>query len=400
MKYFGTDGVRGVFGETLTIKLVKQVATALLSFSPKRVVIGCDTRSSCRPIIDAMTDVISPSAEIINLGIVPTTALGFLTKELSADLGIMITASHNQPKFNGIKLFNKHGEKLDGVPLERIDELVDPISIWQDYLVERFAPVFRGQTLPKVAIDFANGSGTSVAIDVLSRLGFEIRAENAVPNGEDINLGCGAMHPESLAAVMAGNPGLDIGFAFDGDADRCVVLARGGRVIPGDVILAALAVQIGAKNVVSTVMFNGGVETFLTQKGMRVTRTPVGDRFVLAALKKIGRKCRAPRCRSLGGEPSGHFVFPEIIMTDDGLVSALMILKSIVTSGKTIDELVAGIPVWHSRLFNTTADLPAREIVTRDSRVLVRKSGTENVTRVYIEAKSPETLELLYTQFS
>ena len=382
MKYFGTDGIRGVFGKDLTLELVEQVANAVALQNPKRVVIGHDTRGSCGAITDTFTKVLKPcGVHIVNIGVVPTTACAFLTSKLKADIGIMITASHNPHTDNGIKLFNALGEKMDGAELEYIDSLIQPRSIWEDFLFAKFAPSFADKQLPRVAIDFANGSGANVALSVLKRLGFDVVACNNNPDGQNINLNCGAVHPDTGSLSKAN---ADICFSFDGDADRCMTLGSDGKLISTDVVLAVLSKYLGVKTLVSTTMFNGGVEQYLESQNIKLVRTNVGDRFVFAELKKHkGGKI-------IGGEPSGHIIFPDILMAGDGFLCALVILEMVVATGKSIAELTAGIPLWKSILVNTAQDIPAGESVRDGCRVLIRKSGTEKVTRIYIEGETEE----------
>jgi len=277
------------------------------------------------------------------------------------------------------------------------------IDLWTDYLVGKFAPVFAGKKLPRVAIDFANGSGADVAIDVLTRLGFELDVYNNAPDGNNINLNCGALYPEGLARVLATKVATQdffrkhhsppsVGFAFDGDADRCVVLDNAGAVIPGDVLLAFLAIHMGATDVVSTVMLNGGAEKYLESRGINVHRTAVGDRHVIAGVERCLRRksCEATSEAStresrvvVAGEPSGHYVFPDIIMCDDGLVSALMVLKMFIENNGAFPPMP---PLWHSVMKNVTGDVP-------NMRILIRKSGTENLTRIYVEGENKDKVE-------
>jgi phosphoglucosamine mutase len=328
------------------------------------------------------------------VGIVPSAALAFLTRHNAADYGIMITASHNPPPSNGIKIFNRMGEKLDEATLERLDAMIDagnPARPWEDFVVSKFASAFKTASKPRVAVDFNNGAGIAVTRNVFKRLNLPYTEANATPTGFNIN-------PNSRAFTGV----YDVGFAFDGDADRCLVFDGTGREIGGDVVLAVLAEHLGVKNLVSTVMFNGGIERYLRGKGIKVTRTPVGDRHVLAELDKQRTLTNKKDCiqPQVGGEPSGHYIFPDVLNLDDGLISALMVLKTIVETGKSITELTRGITVWHSKLFNVTDyDGAAGEFKEPNARVLIRKSGTENLTRIYIEAADLEHFEGLVHKY-
>ncbi|MCL2228504.1 MAG: hypothetical protein FWC00_01600 [Firmicutes bacterium] len=391
MKYFGTDGIRGVFGNGLTIEIVQKLALAIVSFKPKKVLIGRDTRESGPQIVLAIKDILHENnIKVVDVGIVPTSAVSFLTPKYGCDFGLMITASHNPPEHNGIKVVGKDGKKIDGDALVQFDTLVgkqvvlnkDLSNPWKDFLVNRFKDDFKGKKLPHLAIDFANGSGAQTAIDVLGRLGFKL---DVYSNGEDeINKNCGS----SLLAKELKTKPVDVSFTFDGDADRCLVLDGDGTEIPGDVMLGAYAVYMKAKCLVSTVMFNGGVEEYLLGKGIQTVRTPVGERHVIAELT---RNIKQIKDYPVGGEPNGHFIFPQTIMSDDALVVVLVTLKILVQSGKTIKQLTSGIPMWHSELLNTTKDIDKKKhgaYIQDGCRVLVRKSGTENLTRIYVEGSS------------
>jgi phosphoglucosamine mutase len=389
MKYFGTDGIRGVWGEEINIELVHKFANALARYKSdtNHILIGHDTRRSCGEILRELETVFSSyGIKTTVIGRVPTTALAFLTRKLGCDMGLMITASHNPPSHNGIKIFNNFGEKLPKESVAIIDSLInstDAVDHWVNYLVEKFEGKIDTGGL-KIAADFANGSGADVAKAVFARLGVACDTYNTNTGGDDINVGCGAVNHAYLRDLFQKNPDkYDLGFAFDGDADRLVVFDRFGRAVSGDALLAVLARHQNAKSVITTVMFNGGAARWLEKCGMNVSRTAVGDMHILAELKRING--------DIGGEPSGHYIFPKIILTDDGLVSALMVLCMLAKTRKSIHEIISAVPLWHSKLLNVTDDIHphvADHIVTHTSRVLVRRSGTENVTRIYVEAQT------------
>jgi len=410
MKHFGTDGIRGIFGDDLNAKVIGALGNAIRTQGHKKIILGHDTRKSCGAIISAL------GLEVTNVGVVPTTALAYLTRELGADLGIMITASHNPPEYNGIKLFGPDGQKLDGMPLEVLDGLIDtlppldPVAQkapkrganrqWQNFVVNCFKKSFHGKKLPKVYLDNGNGSGWRTAEKVFKRLGFDAEAFNTQSDGNDINVGCGATHPEFLSekmtqkkvpllhggvarrsrdgVVMSGV----LGFSFDGDADRCVVFDENGTPVPGDVLLALLAEYINATTFVSTVMMNVGTEKWLRSKGIDVIRTPVGDRYVLAEMLKAGAQ--------LGGEASGHIIFPKIFMGGDGLLTALVTLEMLVLGGKPMSQLAASVTVWPSLMHNVEHEVPEGEYMRDGCRVLVRKSGTERLYRILVEGEDEE----------
>ena len=382
MKYFGTDGIRGVVGKTLTLDLVAKVGKAIALQKYQSAVIGWDTRKSSSSIVKQLTKTLKHKGlKVTHIGVVPTAALAFFTRELKQDIGIMITASHNPPNYNGIKLFAPTGEKLDEQLTGQIDRLIDMEELWQDLLVAKFAPVFKDKKLPRVVLDCANGSGSIVAQDVLKRLGFDVELHNVQTDGNNININCGAVYPGYLTGLIDGQ----VGFAFDGDADRCVAVDESGTVVLGDILLAALARHLKTNKFVTTVMFNTGTEKWLNSHGVEVIRTPVGDKYVYAELKKLNNDGAV-----FGGEPSGHIIFPSLFPSGDGLVTALTVLQMIVEDGRTLRELCADIPVWPGILRNVTTDLPPGEFWKEGCRVLVRKSGTENVTRVLVEGENPE----------
>jgi len=257
------------------------------------------------------------------------------------------------------------------------------LKIWIDLLVNKFTPVFKGKNLPHIYADFANGSGTAVAMDVFGRLGFKVTAFNTETDGKNINVDCGATHPEFLKSKMTAGPGGHplVGISFDGDADRCIVIDETGKVVTGDVLMAALCLTSNAKTLISTIMFNSGTQKFLEQKGVELVRTKVGDRFIVEAIKQLDNISNI-----IAGEPSGHYVFPEIFLSGDGLLSALMILKMIVETGKPLNQLCGDIPMWPSILKNVTHEVESGEYWKGDARVLIRKSGTERLWRILVEA--------------
>lgn len=369
--------MRGIWGADLNVELVKKIGAAVLISKPERVILGHDTRASCDEIVAELTAVLSSGgAHIVNVGVVPTTIVSYLVNALGADIGIMVTASHNPPQYNGIKVFDRNGEKLGGAELEKLDNFIEPCMMWCDYLVNKFAPIFAGKVLPKIAVDFANGSGTEVATTVFKRLGFDVDAYNAKPDGHNINHECGAIYPERVVRTRR----VDVGFAFDGDADRCVVLDDNGKAICGDALIAAFAVHLKSETVVSTIMFNSGAEKFLRDRGISVVRTNIGDRHIMQELKKHEKV--------IGGEPSGHFFFPHIYPVCDGLVTALVTLQLVTETGRKIREITADIPILPSVLENTNMDIAGGEKNQDGARIIVRRSGTEHLTRIYIEAKT------------
>jgi len=400
--------VRGIVGVDLNTGIVESVANAVVLTGAKCVVFGQDTRESGIKIREIMTKIMQNNGIFtLNLGIIPSASMAFLTPKLGADLGIMITASHNPPEHNGINIYDKHGEILGGMELEKFDSHVDycisnltriskeqingKIQAWEDYVFQKFEPIFKGKTLPHIAIDFANGSGANVALDVLQRLGFTVDAYHNKPNGNNSNKNCGSQHPEAFKRAISKKP-FGVGFAYDGDADRVACFTNKGVLIPSDAIIGVLGLNLGLKQVISTVMMNTGVERYLQSKKIGVTRTNVGERFLIPELKKY------KPTEVIGGESSSHFIFPDILLRGDSLITTLKLLQILVQTGKTIEELIKDIPMWFSVLHNTEIDIEGGEKKEKDYRVLIRKSGTEKLTRVFVEATTEQKRDEILAQ--
>lgn len=392
-------------GETLNDSLVSQIADAIKTYSKqnnvKRIVIGQDSRPSGLAIVNRLREVLhSETLQTIWVGIVPTSALAFLTRELGAELGIMITASHNPPEYNGVKIFDSVGQKMGGEQLKTIDNLIHKskaqpqqnwCKLWEDFLVGYFSPYLKKGG--HVVIDAAFGSGGAVAVNVLKRLGYEVTAFNTEQNGIKINDNCGATSLGFLCdQVSAINIPTIAGFAFDGDADRCVVVNEHGKVVHGDVLLALLSRYLETPKLVTTVMFNTGVQRWLESHGIEITRTKVGDSYVIEAMQND-----VPDAK-IGGETSGHIIFPDVFVSGDGLVTALMTLAMLEKNDLPVSKLCKQIPIWHSILKNVQTQHTAGEFWQDDVRVLIRKSGTENVTRIFVEgADIKKCEEVLHT---
>ena len=426
MKYFGTGGIRGIWGSTLDVELVTRVAMAIVEFKPKSICLGHDTRESGDEIQLALYKVFaSRGITVVNIGVVPTTVLAFMTHQFKCDIGIMITASHNPPDNNGIKVFDKHGEQFDGADLEKLDTLVgevvykvegekgerymtkqqprltmgqtDPTVPWKNYILDKFRGVLGGRALPRVAIDFANGSGAAVGMDILQKLGFTVvDGFNMETDGKNVNRNCGATHPEFICDKVKKSKGkYEIGFAFDGDADRCIVCDERGNLIEPDVLLAALALNnFDTRHVVGTVMTNTGIEKFLKTLGLTLHRTPVGERYVVAKIKELEKTGIK---NIVGGEASSHYVFPDIIYAGESLVALLKTVEMITARNKPVSEAMKDVAagMWPSILKNVPELIPARETKYDDARVLIRQSGTEKLTRVFVEAETKQRMDEL-----
>ncbi len=432
-KYFGTDGIRGLANThpmTAEVALKLGMATALQFRRGEhrhRVVIGKDTRLSGYMIEPAlMSGFVSMGMDVVLVGPMPTPAVAMLTRSLRADIGVMISASHNQFEDNGIKLFGPDGYKLsDAVEakiearmesdlsahlasadaLGRARRLDDANGRYTEYVKQTFPRGLRLDGL-KVAIDCANGAAYKVAPEVLWELGAEIIPIGVTPNGTNINKGCGSTDLLTLqeATTIAA---ADIGLALDGDADRLIVCDENGRVIDGDQIMALIANdwhkagRLKGGGVVSTVMSNLGLENYLNSFGLDLKRTPVGDRYVAEVMRAASY--------NLGGEQSGHLIFDDYATTGDGLIAALQVLVVLVTSGKPASEICdmfeplpqllknvrfnGGSPLENSDVKAAIAD--AKSILGKSGRVLIRKSGTEPLIRVMAEGEDLAVVEAL-----
>ena len=363
-RYFGTDGIRGLSNRhPMTSEVAMRVGMAagrIFSNAEKRrhrVVIGKDTRLSGYMIESAlMSGFTAVGMDVFLLGPMPTPAIAMLTRSLRADLGVMISASHNAYHDNGIKLFDPDGYKLSDeleLEIERMieapgaDLLVSADEIGRATRVEsaqeRYIE-FAKRTLPRnlrlnglrIVIDCANGAGYKVAPAALWELGAEVIKIGVEPNGRNINDKCGSTAPEALVAKVL-ETRADIGIALDGDADRVVIVDEKGTIVDGDQVMAVIAKswldrgQLAAGGVVATVMSNLGLERYLTSLGLTMHRTPVGDRYVVEHMRKHGF--------NVGGEQSGHIVLSDFTTTGDGLVSALQVLAVVVSSNKSVSEV-------------------------------------------------------------
>jgi len=439
-KYFGTDGIRGIIGQDFTPELVTRIANATAAYiekRPARVIIGWDTRASCDFIVHIFSGVLSGyGIDVINVGVVPSAALSFLTNKLGVDLGIMVSASHCSWEYNGLKYFMPTGEKLCKTETYKFDKLIvgrakpqEPsktlgtithdqkaIKLWQTFLVKKFKTLQNSKL--KVAIDCAFGSGTECAQEVLKTLGINATFFNSKPTGLNINDGCGATKPSYMRTAMQ-NGKFDIGFAFDGDADRCIVFDADGNHIHGDIVIYLLAKhlkdrgQLAKNKVVGTILFNLGVEKQLFELGIKFIRTDVGDAYVYHAMK-VGNL-------SMGGETSGHINFADIWCTGDGLVVALMVLAVIVSgakrnaesvktrSGLSLTELANKVTLYPQVNINAQATpdqkrklfadegfnkfIKTTQAKNKDFRIIVRPSGTENIVRVTVEGADKTACE-------
>ncbi|MGQ0665381.1 MAG: phosphoglucosamine mutase [Pseudomonadota bacterium] len=420
---FGTDGIRGTANaEPMTAETALKVAAAAGRYFTRgahrhRVVIGKDTRLSGYLIEPALTaGFVSVGMDVVLLGPLPTPAVAMLTRSLRADLGVVISASHNPYQDNGIKLFGPDGFKLSddieaaierdmevggkrSAPdrLGRVQRLDDARGRYTEFVKATFP---KGQRLDglKIALDCANGASYKVAPTVLWELGAELVALGVDPDGFNINAGCGATHPAAVQTQVVAH-GADFGIALDGDADRLIALDERGRAIDGDQVMALIARSWHAAGalrgggVVGTVMSNLGLERFLAGAGLGLVRASVGDRYVVEAMRAGDY--------NLGGEPSGHVILADYATTGDGLIAALQVLSVLVSSGKPASEVCRVFEPLPQLLKNVRvnggAPLEAKEVLSairegerrlgKSGRLLIRKSGTEPVIRVMAEGE-------------
>ena len=400
-RYFGTDGVRGIVGETLTPDLVERLGRAAALWSGRgRAFIGRDTRGSGPLLEDAFAaGVASVGGNAVLGGVLPTPAVALL----SLDLGIVVSASHNPPEYNGIKFFDGAGQKLTDAAEEEIEALldepprgergaIDRIGVaadsYTEHVLDRFGSQLGGLT---VAVDCANGAYSGIAPSAFERLGAEVLPLADKPDGTNINVGCGATDLRLLQEHVV-RAGADFGVAFDGDGDRMLAVDGDGEIVDGDQILAILALHLQVDTVVVTVMTNLGFHRLMADHGIRVVTTDVGDRYVLEALRREDA--------ILGGEQSGHLICLDGHVTGDGLAAALLLCRAL--EGRTLAEAAAVMP----RFAQVKENLPVhvRELpddlleevqslnqeLDGGARVLVRLSGTEPLVRILAEAENEQ----------
>jgi phosphoglucosamine mutase len=400
-KYFGTDGVRGVVGEFITPELVERLGRAAsLWTGAAKVFVGRDTRASGVELEEAFArGVISAGGDCILGGVLPTPAVALL----ALDLGVVISASHNPPEYNGVKFFDSQGNKLSDVSEEQIEELlaaapgidqgqIEHVEVapdsYREHIIERFGADLTGM---RIAVDCANGAYSGLAPQAFERCGAEVHAIGDEPDGSNINVGCGATDLALLQkTVLEG--GFDLGIAFDGDGDRMLAVDERGEAIDGDQIVAILALDQGVDQVAVTVMTNLGFHALMRERDIRVHTTNVGDRYVLEALQREGAL--------LGGEQSGHVIYLRDHVTGDGLAAGLLLCGAL--KGRTLSEAASVMSRWPQQKENVpVADRELTPEVLDEverlnsawngqGRVLVRPSGTEPLIRILAEAEDPE----------
>lgn len=434
-RLFGTDGARGVANSELTCELAMKIGRAAAmvltescAHKPK-VLIGMDTRASSHMLASAISaGLCSVGADVLIIDVVPTPAVAFLVKEYDYDAGVMISASHNPCEYNGIKIFQGNGYKLPDELENEIEEIildetkVPPVVLGGDvgkisfsskavddyifHLAMTADGDFKGM---KIALDCANGSASVTARALFTRLGAKCCIINETPNGTNINENCGSTHLEQLQKFVVENK-CDIGFAFDGDADRLLVVDENGEVVDGDKIIAVCSKFMKENNklknntAVVTVMSNMGFFKFCEKNGINCVKTKVGDRYVLEEMVKNGYV--------IGGEQSGHIIFLDYATTGDGQMSAIQVLNVLKSTGKKISELASEMQVYPQVLINVRVSNFGKARLDKDKevqlaireaseelgdtgRVLVRVSGTEPLVRVMLEGEDYNQIKSL-----
>ncbi len=430
-KYFGTDGIRGVVNETLDALTAYKVgcasATVLLDQNTEKrplILIGKDTRISSDMLEAALiAGICSGGANVLPLGVLPTPAVAYLTVHLKAQMGIVISASHNPFEHNGIKIFDQNGYKLRDELEERIERMLDGeepclrktcdglgrvlsddgrgTEMYIEYLAQSAGEEIRGL---HIAVDCANGAAAKTAGRLFSKFDIDFELLHDHPNGININDNCGSTHMEHLRNIVKAGA-FDLGFAFDGDADRCLTVDENGEIVDGDKMMAVMGRYMkergGLKNnaIVATVMSNLGFHEFADHYGIELLCASVGDRNVLEMMQR--RDC------CLGGEQSGHLIFLDDATTGDGQLAAVKFLSVVAASGMKVSELTKDVPQYPQVLINlpitggnaakdaimSSAELhkavQMEEVKLQGSgRILVRPSGTEALIRVMVEAKT------------
>ena len=425
-KYFGTDGIRGIAGESLTADLSFKVGKALGKLLTEKkehpkVVIGRDTRISCDMIEHALTaGLTSTGVNVMTVGTIPTPAIAYLTKTIETDSGIMISASHNPYQDNGIKIFGPDGFKLTDEQELEIESLIDNSEQIKNASFEKIGKLYGGSELSqkyvqhikqsisgdlsniKIALDCANGATTGVAPYIFGDLEADIETIGCQPNGININDNVGSTKIDTISAFVKEN-NVDVGFAFDGDGDRVLAVDANGNIVDGDKIMFILAKHLKEQGelkdnmVVSTVMSNIGFYKAIEENGLQSVKTAVGDRYVVEEMRNNNY--------SLGGEQSGHIILMNYATTGDGILTAVKLANIIKSTGKSLEELASEVSIYPQKLVNIKvidkkAAMEDSEILAEcekiekelegNGRILLRASGTENLIRVMVEASSDE----------
>ncbi len=428
-KLFGTDGIRGVAGQSpLDPATVAKVGRALVALGEKRVLVGRDTRESGPWIEATLSQAMRTGGALVDsAGVITTPGVAYLTRQRGFDCGVMISASHNPFRDNGIKVFSGDGLKLSDQDEQRLESLIladasdsvvsapgegePPLCFANPEFSERYAQFLESSWTPqalrgvRVTLDCANGAAHAIAPDVFRRLGADVVALCERPDGRNINAGCGALHPERMAKTVVQSRSL-FGVAFDGDADRAILADELGNVVDGDFVLYVLARhfkkagRLPSGSVVTTVMANIGLEVALRREDIGMVRTQVGDRYVLEAMLRGGHE--------LGGEQSGHTIILHRSKAGDGILTALQVAEILIQEGLPLSQLRRGLEKFPQVLLNVVVrekpdfsvipeiqgriDDAAASLGNR-GRVVIRYSGTEPLARVMVEGEKEEEIQ-------
>ena len=428
MNVFGTDGIRGKVGDhPMTVSFTSAFASAIsavLAPTGGKVIIGKDTRRSGYMFESSLESAfVASGLDVVLLGPLPSPAIAIYTKETDANFGIIISASHNSYEYNGIKIINSNGEKIDSQLENEIEKklLDEPITktsenigkatrsadsrdMYESFLTNVFNHK-RTLTNFKLVLDCSNGAAYKVAPSILSKLGAEIIPIACSPNGFNINKNCGSTNPENIMNTVKALKA-DLGIALDGDADRILLIDENGKCLNGDQILYMLAMINKDKpnfnsKVVGTILTNSGLESSLNDQNIRLYRSDVGDKNVLDMMKKTGS--------IIGGETSGHIINSEYSPTGDGLLTALLILKDMVENNRKTEDLLSGLSLLHQ--FNENINIEGRSIsesliheinnkaskMLEKGRVIIRVSGTEPIIRVTIESNDQDHFNHIFS---
>ncbi|HPT58830.1 MAG TPA: phosphoglucosamine mutase [Fervidobacterium sp.] len=411
MRLFGTDGIRGVVNEELTPDIAFKLGNALAKFVDKRIFVAKDTRASCDMLEAALiAGATASGATVYRCGILPTPALAVLTK-LEDAIGVMISASHNPPEFNGLKVISrgfklpdevedtleKRMKELHYSTFDEIGRVVDyklAFEEYSNYVVQQFSDLDLSGL--KILVDAGNGAAYETTPYVLGQLGAKVEVINNVPDGFNINVNCGSTNPESAASKMTNH---NLAILHDGDADRCIVLDEKKQEVNGDRVIGLCAVQMKAENrlknntVVGTVLSNKGLEVFLKGLGIRFERAKVGDRYVLEKMMELGSM--------IGGERSGHIIFLDRSTTGDGLITSLELISTMIKREKPLSELSNEVPDYPQAMINVKTknklimeNEEVRKLIDElkrdDVDIVVRPSGTEPLVRVFVQGPDQE----------
>ena len=431
-RLFGTDGVRGIANEKLSCELAFKLGQAgayvlTSSVHKARILIGRDTRISGDMLESALVaGICSVGAEAVVAGVIPTSGVAFLTRDYGADAGIVISASHNAAEYNGIKFFSADGKKLPDAIEERIESIIldgtetiemktgisvgrrvsalNALTEYKEFLLATTDTNLRGM---KIVLDCAHGAASVVGPRAFKELGATVVPYYNTPDGTNINDNCGSTHPQKLTQLVA-ELGADMGFAFDGDADRLIAVDEHGIIVDGDQIMAVCAVDLKQRGLlvqdtlVCTVMSNLGLDIAMEQQGIRTVKTKVGDRYVLEEMLSGGY--------TLGGEQSGHIIFLENSPTGDGILSGIQLASVVMRSGKPLSKLAGKVHILPQVLVNAHVKDEFKYNIMEDEqvkkriealeaqfhgkgRVLIRPSGTEPLVRVMIEGQDKREIE-------